>query len=298
MYRFIYMLMAITATGVFTSNNAQEPGVRQIGGGAGITVFRDRNFRGSAATFTSDVPNLASVGFNNAISSFRVGPGEQWMMCDRPNFAGTCVNVSGQESDLRNNGWDNRASSLRRISGGGGGFPPRPPTNANIVLFDRTSFRGQSNSYDRPTPNLFGAGNRAQSVTVGGGQWQLCDRVNFGGRCITVSRNISNLATVGMRNRIQSLRPMGFNPGPGPFPPPSVGQITLFTQQNYLGMPTTFNRERSNIVKVTRSATVQSGSWQLCDAPNFTGRCIVLNQSVWDLSNYNIGRTIRSIRPN
>jgi Beta/Gamma crystallin len=99
-----------------------------------------------------------------------------------------------------------------------------------------------------------------------------------------------------MPNRISSVRPMGYIPPPQP-PVPNA-QITLFTQENYLGNPTSYTQARPNIVKPAQSATVGAGSWQLCDGPNYTGRCIVLNQSVWELSNYNIGRTIRSVRPN
>ena len=295
MYRFVWLLLAITGIGVFTNSNAQDPSVRQIGGGAGITVFRDRNFQGQTATFINDVPNLANVGFNNSISSFRVGPGEQWLMCDLPNYAGQCVNVSGEERDLRNNRWDNRASSLRRLSGGGG-FPPTPPTTGSLILYTRTNFRGNTRTYNRSTSNLLTFNRRAASARVNFGQWQVCEGVNFSGRCVVLSQSTRDLGDFGMRNRISSVRPVGGMP---PQPPPTGGvQITLFPQQNYLGAPTVFISANPNTFTQTRSATVQAGSWQLCDGPNYTGRCIVLNQSVWDFSNYNIGRTIRSIRPN
>jgi hypothetical protein len=294
-YRFVYLLLAVIAAGSFTNSNAQDPSLRQIGGGAGITVFRDRNFQGQAATFTNDVPNLANVGFNNNISSFRVGPGEQWMMCDLPNFGGACVNVSGEERDLRNNGWNDRASSLRRLSGGGG-IPPTPPTTGSLVLFSMTNFRGVNRTYTRSTSNLVTFNRRAASARVNSGQWQVCEGVNFSGRCVVLSQSVRNLADYGMRNAISSVRPVGGMP---PQPPPTTGvQITLFEQQNYLGAQTVFITANPNTFTQTRSATVQAGSWQLCDGPNYTGRCIVLNQSVWDLTNWNIGRTIRSIRPN
>ena len=107
---------------------------RMIGGGSGITVFEDRNFRGDAATYNGNVSNLPSR-FNNRISSVRVGPGETWQICDQANYRGQCVNVSGEESDLGRNDWDNRISSMRRVggggSGGGGGWgsgQARPPS--------------------------------------------------------------------------------------------------------------------------------------------------------------------------
>ena len=293
LYRFAYLLLAITATGFFTASYAQTPDVRGMGG-VGITVFRDRNFQGPAATYTSNVPNLARTGFSNMISSVRVGPGERWEICDLPNYGGQCVVVFGQESDLRENGWNDRISSIRRA--GGGGVPPGPTPSGSLILFNQPNYRGQNATYNQVTPNLYGANNRAQSATVsGGGEWQLCQGVNFTGRCITLSRSTPNLANFGMRNRVSSVRPMGYTPPP--VPPPTNSQITLFEQKNYVGDPTSYRQTRPNIFKRAQSATVGAGVWQLCDGPNYTGRCISLNQSTWDLTNYNIGRTIRSIRP-
>ena len=129
------LAMAAIGSGFSTSVSGQDP--RFIGGGPGITVFEDRNFRGDAATYENNVSNLPSR-FNNRISSFRVGNGERWQVCDQANYRGQCVTVSGEESDLRQNNWDNRISSMRRLGGGGGGWPGggggwngnpnRPPT--------------------------------------------------------------------------------------------------------------------------------------------------------------------------
>lgn len=87
---------------------------RQMGG-IGITVFQDRNFRGRTLTFQRDIPNLRSYNMDRRISSLRIGPGEQWEVCASPNFRGGCVVVSGEESDLRRNGWNDRIASVRRV---------------------------------------------------------------------------------------------------------------------------------------------------------------------------------------
>src|SRR5262245_49830080 len=66
---------------------------RMIGGGLGITVFMDRNFRGTTRTFTNDVPDLRPFGWDNRISSFRVAANEFWQVCDGPNFTGRCITI-------------------------------------------------------------------------------------------------------------------------------------------------------------------------------------------------------------
>lgn len=120
-------LAMVAFVGMFSSEIIAQDG-RLIGGGSGITVFVDRNFRGDAATYQNDMSNLPSR-FNNKISSLRVGSGEYWQICDQTRYRGQCVTVSGEESDLRRNNWDNRISSMRRVTGGGGGGQTsRPPS--------------------------------------------------------------------------------------------------------------------------------------------------------------------------
>lgn len=118
--------IALVAFGAAFSAEVRGQDERMIGGGSGITVFEDRNFRGDAATYNGNQSNLPSR-FNNRISSIRVGDGETWQVCDQANYRGQCVNVSGEERDLGQNNWDNKISSLRRISGGGGGGWPGNP---------------------------------------------------------------------------------------------------------------------------------------------------------------------------
>jgi hypothetical protein len=121
------LLSSLTMLAIVAALSADVVGQdeRLIGGGSGITVFEDRNFRGDAVTYNSNQSNLNSR-FNNKISSIRVGNGETWQVCDQANYRGQCVNVSGEERDLGQNDWDNRISSMRRVSGGGGGWPGNP----------------------------------------------------------------------------------------------------------------------------------------------------------------------------
>lgn len=269
-----------------SSIEAQERGM----GGVGITVFKDRDFRGSSATYTRDMPSLASVGFNRNISSFRVGDNERWEVCDQPNYRGNCVAVYGEESDLRRNNWDNKIASFRRV----GGSPPTPgPSNPYIVLYDQTNYRGLPTNYSAAASNL---DRRAQSVTIGSGSWEFCDGPNFSGRCITLDRSTPNLSTIGMNRRVASVRPAGFAP-----PEPPLGSdwyVVLYTQANYRGTPTNYRGVQSRISKTTGSVTIGKGVWEICTGNNFSGRCEILNSSVPNIAVFGVfGRTIRSLRP-
>jgi hypothetical protein len=273
--------------GMLTAGFAQQA---EFMGGVGITVFRDRDFRGASATFRTDMPNLTST-FNDQISSIRVGAGEQWEVCELPNYRGRCVVISGEESDLRQNAWDNMISSFRRVRGGDIPGPGPGQGNSYLILHTDANYRGNQTRYTERTNNLFAMNNRAESATVGRGEWQLCDGIGFSGRCVTVSQSVPNLASLGMRDRVRSVRPVGSDqPTPGNY-------IVVFDQVNYRGTPTNYSSVQTDIFQRARSITVGGGTWQICEGRNFTGRCETLTQSVSNLTPLNIGNTIRSVRP-
>ena len=285
--RLFLTALVIIVFGTLTAAIAQD---ERFMGGRGITVFRDRDFKGASATYQNDMPNLGSTEFNDRIRSIRIGRGEQWEICEHANYQGRCVIVSGEESDLRQNDWDNKISSFRRA---GGGRPGPGPDNGYIVIYTEKNYRGTPTNYNQPQSNLFAMNNKAQSVTISRGEWQLCDGIGFGGKCVTLTRSVSDLGSVGMKKKVRSVRPVGYQ---GP-PPDANWYIVLFEEQNFRGNPTNYNTERTNINKRARSITIGAGVWEICDGRNFTGRCQTLTESASDLTRYNIGYIIRSVRP-
>ncbi|MGI9064869.1 MAG: beta/gamma crystallin-related protein [Pyrinomonadaceae bacterium] len=285
---FVYGALVMAAIGEMVVCSAQE---RQMGG-VGITVFTDRDFRGKSSTFRQDVTDLQPTGLNDKVSSLRVGPGEQWEICEHSNYQGRCVVVSGDEADLRRNSWNDVISSLRRVNAG-----PAPPTPGDlyIVLFDRTIFRGNPTNYNGATADLGNNNRRAQSVTIGRGAWELCEGTNFTGRCVTLERSVADLIVYKLRNRVSSVRPI--RAGGPPTPPPADWYIVLFDQPTYRGNPTNYNAERSNLNKKAQSVTIGRGVWEICEGRNFQGHCVTLDQSVPDLRSYNFRGHVRSVRP-
>lgn len=282
---FVTLLAVVFAVAAI-SVNAQND--ERAMGGVGITVFKDRNFRGTSATYTRDMPSLSSVGFNRNISSLRVGPGERWEICDQPNYRGRCVVVYDEESNLGANNWDNKIASFRRVSGG---TTPNPgPSNPYIVLFDQVNYRGNPTNYNGPTGNI---NRRARSVTIGSGSWELCDGYNYSGRCQTVTISQANLANIGL-SRVRSVRPAGSRPEP---PMGSDWYVVVFSQSNFRGTPTNYKTAQAILNRRVGSVTIGKGVWEVCTGRNFTGNCQTLSQSVSNFSTLGIGTNIRSIRP-
>ncbi len=282
-------------------------------GGIGITVFRDENFRGENATFREDVPDLRRFGFSDRITSLRIARGEHWEACESPNFRGRCQVFSGDERDLRQVGWTDRISSLRRVQGagggGGGGYPgPRPPdTRGGIVLYDDPYFRGNSLPMRGPSENLRFQRfhDRAESVRVLSGRWELCAEPNFR-RCQIVDRDIQNLSSLGLNKKLSSVRPVGFVPGgPGggggyPPPYPETARLVLFEGPGYRGQSRTLDSATPILPGFTgraRSAQVVRGTWLLCDGPRFSGQCQEVSSSVPDLDRWGQIRPVMSARP-
>ena len=283
--RLIFSLLVVGAFCPLLNSSAQR---RQMGG-VGITVFTDRNFNGRTATYRENVPDLEPVGLNDRISSLRIGRRERWEVCEHSNYQGRCVVVSGPEPDLRKNSWNNLISSMRRVNGGP--LPPLGPPSGNdyIVIFDRPNYGGRPTNYSGPNPSI---PNNGQSVTIGGGVWELCEGRNFSGRCITLDHSVPDLGTYIMRYRVFSVRPAGSR---RPIPPPSAGDwdVVLYDRTFYRG--NAINYPESDGSKPARSVRIGSGTWQLCQGRNFTGRCVTLNRSVPDLRVYNI-RHVNSVR--
>lgn len=94
---------------------------------------------------------------------------------------------------------------------GSGGFDVRPGrpggTRDRVCFYERTGFRGDS-FCARPGERLARLGewddNIASIEVRGDAQALVCERTNFNGRCIVISRSVGDLR--GARNNISSIR--------------------------------------------------------------------------------------------
>jgi Beta/Gamma crystallin len=197
-------LVLVAALLVCTNEGALSAQDRQIGG-IGITVFEDPDYRGRSATFRDAVPDLRSFNLNDRISSLRVARGEIWEACIDIDYGGRCQVFSDTEPDLRRRaGWNDEISSFRHVRGRGG---VRPPTGRpQIVLYERTSFRGTSRTITGTMSNVGNFGNRVQSVRVVAGRWELCDGTRWTDRCVTVTDSIPDVGRYNLRG-VHSVRP-------------------------------------------------------------------------------------------
>lgn len=100
---------------------------------------------------------------------------------------------------------------------------------AQITFYEHEGFRGRPFSANRAVPNFIreGFNDRASSVIVERGSWEVCDDANFHGRCVILrTGNYDSLARLGLNDRVSSVRPTNargdyqgyYQPDPTPAP--------------------------------------------------------------------------------
>ena len=80
---------------------------------------------------------------------------------------------------------------------------------AQVTLYSREDFRGESFTADRDIRNMERGGfnDFASSAIVRGGDWQVCEDARFEGRCAVLRPgDYPSLSAMGLGNRISSIR--------------------------------------------------------------------------------------------
>jgi hypothetical protein len=82
---------------------------------------------------------------------------------------------------------------------------------AQITLFQDDGFHGRRFSADGPVDNFAdnGFNDKASSVDVRGGTWQVCTDAYFRGRCVTLRPgSYPSVGSLGLNDKISSIRPL------------------------------------------------------------------------------------------
>jgi len=172
--------------------------------------------------------------------------------------------------------------------------------SAQISLYEFDGFGGRSYSSNHSVSNLADTGfnDRASSVVVRGGRWQVCSDAYFGGRCETLGPGeYRSLQPMGLGNKISSVRSLGWTPdgggGWGSTPPPQWGggnassggnwgsgsRAILYSSFDLSGdslvvPPSGFaNLDWKGFNDKAKSLRVEAGYWIFCSDANYQGNC-------------------------
>lgn len=167
-----------------------------------IRVYVDPNFMGQSERLTSSIGSLGSRGLNDNISSIQVLSGS-WKICTDVNYRGNCQTLGpGSYNDLGVLGMQDTISSIELLGNS---------TAPGITLYESPNFQGPSVALSEESSNLGSQSfnDRAASIIVSSGTWEVCENVGFGGRCQRLyTGTYGDLGSLGLAKSISSVRPV------------------------------------------------------------------------------------------
>jgi len=302
MTRRVPMIVAVLASAALTATAGE------------ITLYENANFNGRNLTLRAYTSSIGEVGFNDRASSLVVLSG-RWQVCTDVNFGGYCATVTPGEYRALDSRLNNRISSAREV-----GTTPADVTyygnygRGSIELFNQHQFKGKTIRIDRDTSDLAGGGfnDRASSVVVHEGSWELCSDAAYGGTCRIYAPGRYDDLGYGMAKAISSARlvrsrrvaPYVLGGGwGGPFTASQARARVILYEGSDLGgrsiavSDSVFDLGYSGFGDETMSVVVEGGNWMFCSDPNFRGRCRVMEPGQYPRLDPVLQHSISSLRP-
>ena len=283
---------------------------------AEVTLYKQPYFGGSQLTLRGHTPNLANTGFYDQASSIVVHSG-RWEFCSQPDFRGECVSLGRGEYATLDPRLNHRVESAREVGsyagqiGSYGSF-----VRGSIELYGQPGFGGRTLTLDRDTPTLENTGfdDRASSIVVREGTWQLCADPGYSGSCrIYAPGRYADLG-YGMAKQVTSARllrsrrdaPAELSGGvlvPDSVPTDGRSRVILFNQNNFSGESIAVagvngTLDRMDFDDSAASMIIEGGRWVFCTEEYFRGECREIGPGRYpNLREVGLRRSISSVRP-
>ena len=179
------------------------------------------------------------------------------------------------------------------------------------VLYSNAGFRGEAVRIDGAVPSLgrIGFNDRASSIMINRGVWEVCVDANFRGRCEIIDASTGHLNAYRLNDNISSLRPARYGQDGrrddrrGDWGGDWGGRqgIVLFPDSNQRGHAMEISQDVADLSRYrfndkASSFYVSGGTWQVCEHANYRGRCEILTAGAGDLGPIRMNDNISSIR--
>ena len=253
-----------------------------------ITLYQHEGFQGQRISFSGTTPNIRNNGFNDRTSSIVVHSG-RWQACMDADFQGECIElVPGQYASIDHR-FNDRISSLREIEERWDGRDRDrgwQRGRGSVTFYDRPGFRGEALSLRRDEDNFVerGYNDRAGSMVVERGTWQICEHIQFGGRCRTFTPGRYGYLGRDFVDRISSARLVRHDVGWNHDDDRRRRHdgVQLFSGANFSGHQMTVRGDESNLFDNgfndrAQSVVVHDGQWQLCQHAGYADQCMSLS---------------------
>jgi hypothetical protein len=179
---------------------------------------------------------------------------------------------------------------------------------AELTLFEHDNFRGRRFVVHGSVSNLAGTdfNDRASSVVVGNGTWQVCEDAYFRGNCVTLQAGAyPSLRPMGINDRVSSARELG---GWEPRPPSGGGhwgegvRAVLYEGRNFSGRSYVITGNALRDLSGTgfndraSSLRVEQGYWMFCSDADYHGECLTFGPGEYPSLPLELNNRISSAR--
>jgi hypothetical protein len=151
-----------------------------------------------------------------------------------------------------------------------------------ITLFENRDFRGDSITLRSGAPNLdrIGVNDRASSIIVRAGVWEVCSDSFYRGECMQLQPGSYGRLGGALNDRISSAREIVTTTSVGP---PTIvtttgARIALFENPGFSGRAIELTKTNGNLDRFgpysgPDAVIVYEGTWRLCTRPYYRGEC-------------------------
>lgn len=175
-----------------------------------------------------------------------------------------------------------------------------------IVLYRYADFFGRSITLHDEAQNFadLGFNDRANSISVRRGDWEVCTDAYFRGSCMVLRPGEYRHLPHDFLSRISSAREVGRASHHRYLPePPRVTQkIEFFSGRRFRGGTLTLTAATPDLRSqgfndVPASVIITGGPWELCTEPGYRGTCRVFPEGEHESLSWDLNHQVSSARP-
>jgi hypothetical protein len=153
-----------------------------------ITVYKDKAYSGSSSNMSLSQENLVASGWNDMITSIKLGPGVlKVILYENINYGGSSKTIKAN-TDLAGTSWNDKVSSFKIV------LMPEAPSSGTVRFYWDGEYSGSSfeASGVEENANLVSSGwnDKISSIMVGSGcEVKIFENTNFGGSNTIIKTN-------------------------------------------------------------------------------------------------------------
>ncbi len=270
---------------------------------AQVTLYERENFQGDSFTTRKQVVDMGRFGFNDSAASVVVGgdASERWQLCDSTRFGGRCVVLApGQYPTLQSMGLSGRVSSVQAMARE---LPPpvaaARTARSSAVFYERESFGGGSMLVQDDMRDFSRTGfqQRAASVEVIGGPWEICQGGNAATPCVVLRPGkYASLRSAGIYGPIASARAIETTAAA------STPRVVFYEGEGFGGRSFSTGSDvtdfrRAGFRGEAASVEVVDGWFEACQDAAYRGQCVFLRPGRYpSLTSMGLNERIASVR--